>query len=222
LEKLTALSNFIFNTANQNLNIFLFLIFITLSIYLVIKFRQQTKNIIFITSFLFLSLTVLFFILPFTIQSHYVFALIGLLFTLVASLPQRLSFLLISIFSLIYLNPQLLKIYFAPAPRTYSQTDACIKNYCQQFQNTTFVSVNSSYHPWHNGPEFRYLLKKNNCQIKDVETQNGQADYMTVILDNSTFDTNTKYYELDLFGKYQTISQFNCLPNFQIQTLKKI
>lgn len=54
------------------------------------------------------------------------------------------------------------------------------------------------------------------------ETENGQAKYMTVVLDGGSFNSKTTFYELDLFGKYKYIETFECLPNFEIKVLEKI
>jgi hypothetical protein len=121
-----------------------------------------------------------------------------------------------------YLQPSQLNNYFKKSPRTYQEMLQCFKSYCNDHQQPTFVSVQSSFHPYHNGPEHRYLLQQSGCQVKSIEIENSQAKYMSVVLDNGTFDSKTKFYELEQFGKYKDIETFECLPNFKIKVLEKI
>ena len=220
LDKLNALSTYIFTSGNITLNIVLYLTFLTLSLYLIFKFKRDQSSLIHVASFLYITLNILIFVLPFTIQAHYIFAFVGLIFVIISTLPSIPKYLFLILFSLIYLNQFQFNIYLKAAPRTYSQINSCINTYCRQNQSPTFVTVNSSYHPWHYGPEFRYLMKANSCNVKDIETDNGQATNMAVVLDNSSFDSKTSFYELDLFGKYETTNTFDCLPNFKIQTIQ--
>jgi len=215
------LSQFIFSTSHHSLNILLFITSILVCSYFIFRNRHQKTSLQFISSFLYLSLLVISYLTPVSIQPHYVFAFTSLLFVIAATLPKIPLSLTLVFFSLVYLNPQLLKDYFKDAPRTYQQMTTCFEQYCSKFKDSTFVSVQSNFHPFHNGPEHRYLMSKFGCNVKAIETENGQAQFMTVILDSGTFDDRTNYYELELFGKYKQISETTCLPNFKILTLKK-
>jgi hypothetical protein len=159
---------------------------------------------------------------PFNLQAHYIFAFTTIIFLLIGSQNIKISLIIITILSIFYLNPKLLNEYFKPAIRSYSQMDECLKKYCQQNLEPTFVSVNSNIYPYHFGPEFRYLMSKNNCKVKAIEKDNDKANFMTVILDTGTFDSKTKYYELDLFGKNKEVSRLKCQENLEIVTLEKI
>jgi len=64
-------------------------------------------------------------------------------------------------------------------------------------------------------------MKINGCDVKHIETQNGQAEYMTVVVDQSTFDQNTSYYELNLFGKNKIVKTFPCQDNFSLILIRK-
>jgi len=98
----------------------------------------------------------------------------------------------------------------------------CIKSFCQSFKESIFVSTQASFHPFHNGPEHRYLLRKNACNVRDIETQNGEAQYMLVVEDNDKLTPQTHYYELDLFGKYQEFKYFPCTPTFNLRLIEKV
>lgn len=41
-------------------------------------------------------------------------------------------------------------------------------------------------------------------------------------IDNGIFDSKTKYYELDLFGKNKEVSRLKCQDNLEVVTLEKI
>lgn len=220
-EKIYSLSSYVFMTPNQTLNIALLTAFIVLSIYLIVKNIKYPKTIQFISSLLFLLLTILTFITPVTVQAHYIFSFTSLIFIIISSLSIPILSLIL-LFSLSYLSSTQLNYYFNKAPRTYNEMSLCFKRYCQSHQDSTFVTVQSNYHPFHNGPEHRYLLQKSGCNIKSIETENGQAKYMTLVLDNGNFDNKTNFYELEQFGKYKDLETFDCLPNFKIKVLEKI
>lgn len=220
--RINALSQLIFNLPNQNLNLSLFILSILLCFILLYKNKKSHQSIQFITSFLYLGVSVLTLIAPVSIQAHYIFAFTSLLFIIIATLPTIISTIIIICLSISYLGQTRTNEYFRPATRTLDQMKSCFSTYCSQFKETTFVSVQSNFHPFHNGPEHRFLLKNSGCNIKDIETENGQAQYMTVVLDGGTFDSQTKYYELDLFGKNKEISRLKCQDNFEIITLKKL
>ncbi|HAP37902.1 hypothetical protein A2367_02435 [Candidatus Shapirobacteria bacterium RIFOXYB1_FULL_38_38] len=222
LDKTTKLSDFIFITGNSSLNLCLFILMLFACLATLYKFRHSRKSVQFLSSFLLLTLTFIAYLTPVTVQPHYIFGYAALLFILIASQPPvRITFLLL-IASILYLNPSQLNFHFRPAPRTYSQMQQCFQNYCSQLKSSTFVSVQSSFHPFHNGPEHRYLMRQSGCRVLDIETQNSQTNTMSVILDNGSFDDKTNYYELELFGKFKQSDSFNCLPNFSILTLEKI
>ncbi|MFA4826836.1 MAG: hypothetical protein WC596_01090 [Candidatus Shapirobacteria bacterium] len=221
VDRLNNLSQYVFSFSNQTLNISLFIASILLCLFLLYKNRQKRKNLQFVASFLYLGITILAFVTPITIQAHYIFAFTSLLFVIIAGLRPLVTVLSLVFFSLNYLQPTRLKQYFTTASRTTTQMEQCFRNYCDSFKEPTFVSVQSSLHPFHNGPEHRFLLKKAGCNIKDIETQNGQAEYMTVVVDQSTFDQNTNYYELSLLGSHQTVRTFPCQNNFYLVLIRK-
>jgi hypothetical protein len=221
-EKINNLSQYIFMLPNQTLNIVLLIIFILLSLYLIIKNFKHPKSLQFIVSMLFVLLTLETLITPVTVQAHYIFAFTSLIFIIIASLKNIFLSIILIFLSFSYLTTNQLNSYFKKAPRTYTEMSQCFQKYCQTHQEPTFVTVQSNYHPYHNGPEHRYLLQKYGCKVKSIETENGQAKYMTVVLDNGTFDSKTTFYELELFGKFKDIETFDCLPNFKIKALEKI
>jgi len=217
--KLGNLSLHLFSTNIQNLDQILFFLSTILCIFLIIKNRHHPKNLQFISAFLYLSLVLITLVIPVNVQAHYIFAFSSLIFVIIATLTSRLRFILILFFTVIYLQPSRLEKYFTPASRTLSQMEKCFTDFCHDFTEPTFVSVQSNFHPFHNGPEHRYLLKRAGCQIKNIETENAQAKYMSVILDDGNFDSKTNYYELELFGKYKEIKTYDCQPNFKIKVL---
>ena len=90
-------------------------------------------------------------------------------------------------------------------------------------KDPVFVSVQSDMHPYHNGPEHRYLLKKTGCDVQKIETEPHAASKMIVIEDMGTFTPQkTNYYELTLFGDYQLTKIWACQDNFKVNLLDQI
>lgn len=168
---------------------------------------------------LFLITLVIYFVLPFNLQAHYIFPLTSILFLTLSAIPKKILFISLIFLTFIYLNPQNLKDYFAPAPRTYRQMDSCFQQFCSQYPKSLFVSVNSSLYPYHYGPEFRYLMAKNGCSVKNIETEPSSAQTMAVVLDSATFSPKTHYYELDLFGPFSIGNTYPCTKNLSIQLI---
>lgn len=216
------LSRLTFPTDSQNLSLFLSIFTLLSCLFLTIKHFKNRTSLSYIVATLYLLNTIITFMTPFPIHSHYIFGFTSLFFILVGVIPKICSILIITIFSIYYLQPTRIEGYFKPAPRTYQEMSDCYLAYCNTLKEQTFVSLQSGLVPFHNGPEHRYLLKKEGCNVKDIEKESDVAKYMTVIVESSTFDTKVTYYELDLFGKHQEISRHNCQSNLQVVTLKKI
>ena len=99
--------------------------------------------------------------------------------------------------------------------------DACFKTFCSEFKKPLFVSVTSSLYPYHYGPEHRYLLLKNGCNVKHIEKDTASASFMAVVEDGVDLSDDTAYYELDLFGEYRQVKSYTCRTNFGIVLLEK-
>ena len=194
---------------------------------------HQTLAIIVFISFFFLKksvykkifiLSILLYILaPIKPQAHYVFGLTSLIFFIISTQTKLIKLIYLALFLILYINPQTISSYFSSAPRTYQQMSSCYQKFCQTHTQALFVSVNSIYHPYHNGPEHRYLLAKNGCNVIDIENYPDQANHMAVISDGGTYQHNqTKYHELTMFDKSEEIETFTCQPNLSIHLLKKI
>ena len=194
---------------------------------------HQSLAIIIFTSFFFLKksvnkkifiLSVLLYILaPIKPQAHYIFGLTTLVFFIVSTQTKFIKLIYLALFLILYINPKTISSYFKPAPRTYQQMSSCYQKFCRNHTQALFVSVNSIYHPYHFGPEHRYLLAKNGCNVIDIENYPDQANHMAVISDGGTYQHNqTKYHELTMFGKSEEIETFTCQPNLSIHLLKKI
>jgi len=161
-------------------------------------------------------------LLPFAIQSHYIFAYTSLLFVFISLSPATtliLSTLLLSVFCL---HPNRLGGYFQKAPRTYRQMLSCFSQLCLHEKQPLFVAVQSAYHPYHYGPEHRYLLKNAGCQVINIENSPNDANHMALIVDGGEYDPqNTRFYELDLFGPSIVHKTYPCLDNFKALILAR-
>ncbi|MGI5841559.1 MAG: hypothetical protein ACOX6N_05070, partial [Patescibacteria group bacterium] len=218
ISKVNNASQYLLATNNQSLNVALLAIAIAIALFLLIKLKGKQK----ILPLLFLSTLLATLISPFTFQAHYIFAVLTLLFATLSLLPNPILIIVLIIFSFFYATPKQLSSYFKPAPRTYNQMLSCFQQVCSEIKDPVFVSVQSDTHPYHNGPEHRYLLKKTGCKVKEIENEPQSAVKMLVIEDSGTFNPkSTNYYELTLFGNYQFTRKWACQDNFQVNLLDR-
>lgn len=221
INKFSNLSNFTVNLSTPSLNFYLLIFFILLSIIIFIK-NYKHRNLDFFVSFLFFFTLIFYFILPVPIHSHYIFPLASALFLLITSLPLIPKAIIILMLTWIYLSPSNISSHFKNAPRTYGQMNKCFAQICPNIKDPIFVSTQSNFHTFHNGPEHRYLLKKNNCNVVNIEDNNQLADKMALVVDGGEFDKEkSKFYELDLFGPFKIIDTYSCQENFTIHILQK-
>lgn len=211
------LAKYTFSFQTSWLNLAILIVVLILSFYLL---KSKTKNKI--IPHLFLLTLFITLISPINIQAHYVFAILVLIFVTISLLPKLILIPLAIILSFSFLKPIHLNSYFSPAPRSYQQTKFCYQQICADFKNPVFSAVQSDLHPYHHGPEHRYLLKISGCDLKEIETELTQANHMFIIEDSGTFTPQqTKFYELSLFGDYQFINSFECLPNLKVSLIEK-
>jgi hypothetical protein len=220
-QKFHDLSQFVINLPNQNWNQYILFLFIILSAVFCLKnFKKKDISLFLNTIFLFTFLS--YFIIPVSIQAHYVFPVISLLFLSIASGPIYRSFIIIAMLTWVYLSPLNLVPYFSPSRRTYNQMDKCFTKVCQEIKEPIFVSVQSNFQPYHHGPEHRYLLKKNGCNVVNIEENNQLSDKMALVVDGGDYDPQrTKFYELELLGQSKIIKTFECQINFKVHILQK-
>lgn len=212
------LANYTFSFQSSWLNLAILFAILILSFYLL---KSKSKNKI--IPHLFLLTLLLTLISPINIQAHYIFALLVLIFATISLLPKLIFLPLTIVLSLSFLKASQLQSYFSPAPRTYQQTLSCYQQICADFKKPVFSAVQSDLHPYHHGPEHRYLLKVSGCDLKEIETEPTQANHMFIIEDSGTFTPQqTKFYELSLFGDYQFINSFECPPNLKISLIEKL
>ncbi|NCP47328.1 hypothetical protein COT86_03545 [Candidatus Collierbacteria bacterium CG10_big_fil_rev_8_21_14_0_10_43_36] len=183
--------------------------------------KKENPALNFFSRLLFLTVVITF-IVPLTIHSHYIFGFTTLLFLCIATLPKWPKIVTLFALSLLYLTPVRLTAYFKPAIRTYEQMRECFATVCREIKEPIFESVQAGFHPYHNGPEHRVMMKQAGCQVKYIETDPTSASLMAVVLDSSTFELGkTAYNELTMFGKAQEIKRYNCQENFQVVILEK-
>ncbi len=199
VQQINKINQYVF--LNQNIFWFTSMLFITL---LVGIFYYKTKNKNGLFFFIIFTINLISTtILPINFQSHYIFGLLVTFIFLLSFLPKPIFIILLTPFLLKSVNPNQILSYFSPAPRTYEQLMACFQNYCQTNKTPTFVSVQSEYHPFHNGPEHRYLLQKSGCIVYNIEDDSNKTNQMTVVVDGGQFSPEkTSYNELTTFGPY--------------------
>jgi hypothetical protein len=219
MSKLNSLSNYVFATNNFLINKILFGFIFIYSLYLCFLNRKNIKENFFY--FVFLFLIILTFIIPITVQAHYIFGLTSLLFIIIFFKKRIFELFFLLLLTLFYSLGLINSNYFKSASRTYNQINSCFNKFCQSFKKPIYTTVVSNFHPYHYGPEHRYLLKKNGCNIFNIEEDQNKTNLMMVVLDDGFFDEKTKYYELELFGKFKIIKKYFCQNNFGYLILEK-
>lgn len=176
---------------------------------------QQSSILLFITVLVTL-------LLPFSIHSHYVFALLSLLFLTISLLEHKYIWTLAIFCYVIWLQAALRFDYFAPARQPYQVLDSCAREFCATQTESMYLSGQSGHHPYNNAMEWQYLLRKNGCQVRDLYTQVDQAQQMAVVLDDASYThSETAYHELTLFGESQEKDRFKCSEKLEIVVLEK-
>lgn len=183
--------------------------------------KKENKELNLFSKILAITIVVTF-IVPLTIHSHYIFGFTTLLFLCIGMLPRVPKMIILLVAAVVYLNPSQIQGYFKPAIRTYDQMTQCFSQVCSQVKEPIFVSVQASFHPYHNGPEHRFMMKRAGCDVRYIEDDPNSAKLMAVVLDDSSFTNGeTTYNELTMFGKSKEIKRYNCQPNFGVVILKK-
>ncbi|MFZ5376654.1 MAG: hypothetical protein ACOZAN_03240 [Patescibacteria group bacterium] len=164
---------------------------------------------------------VLTFILPFNIESHYIFGLMSLLIMTMALLPLQLV-LFVALLSLLWLLPIFTKRYFLPARRTVADMQTCYRDFCDKNRQPLYVSMQSGILPYHNAPEHRFLMREAGCKVLNIEDNQDQSRQMAVVVDDSKYEHGkTAYNELTLFGQSSVGEEYHCTEKLQIILLKK-
>ena len=155
-------------------------------------------------------------------QAHYIFPLAISILMIIASMPDKLYFLYLLFLSTYWLAPAVVSSYWAPARHNVRELTDCASNFCQQSAQPIFVAVQAGYHPYHNGPEFRYLFKRHGCQVKSIETEPQSARQMALVIDDSSYEHGkTQFNELTLLGPSQVMNTFTCSEKLQIIILQR-
>jgi hypothetical protein len=228
-DKLLALQDFFWHTTSPTLATLatFFLIGVLLiNIWLVVKKNHQTRDEAFVLAGILSLLTlVITLVIPVGVQSHYVFGLFTLLLILLASLRKQLLIITFCLLAFSWLQPGVVKTYWKVPWRTVADLSACGQLVCSQIHEPVFVSTQSNFHPFHNGPEWRFIFAKSGCQVKAIETENGLAQTMLVVADNGEYQHGkTTYNELSLFGADQASESgvITCPAKVKVHVLKKM
>lgn len=171
-----------------------------------------------------LSVTVLVtWLVPFSIQSHYVFPLLTLWLVVLLSLPKLGRIIALSILAVWWLRPSYWQLYLKPAPRTVAETFECARQSCQKWDKTSFISAQADGYPYHNAMDFKYAFKEAGCDIKELDTQISEANHMLVVVDDSVYQHNqTAFNELTQFGPSQELERWSCNSELQVVALERL
>lgn len=228
LDKWPTLADFCWHFSYHSWWLFL-LALMVLGFYLFKKakfFHWQAKEIArtewLVTGGLLLLTILLTLIAPASIQAHYVFPILTLSLVMIANCQSRVRLAMTLFLVLVWLQPAKLASYFNPARRSLAQSQACAQQICQQTRGPIFVSNSASYHPYHNGMEWQFLLAEAGCQIKKLDTELTQAQQMVVINEDYEYTHGqTSYNELTQFGSSQVMKEISCQPDIKVYWLQK-
>jgi len=204
VDKLIAIRDFFWHAATPTLATVATILVVSLvvaNIWLILKTKRQARDEAFILAGVLSVLTpIVTLIIPVGIQSHYIFGLFTVFLITLASLRLRLLVPAVLLLSAIWMQPGVVNKYWLTPWRTVADLSACGELVCSQIKEPVFVSTQSSFHPFHNGPEWRFIFAKSGCQVKAIETENGQAQTMLVVADKGEYHHGkTTYNELSLF-----------------------
>ena len=183
--------------------------------------KFQRNKLLWTTAALVLTLTISL-VVPIGLAPHYIFPILSLMILTIVFFQTHLRIVSLVILSVVWLQPAMLNQYFIPAPHAVSEMESCAKQICLQQTEPIFVSIQSGHHPYHNAMEWKFLLSKAGCQVRELDTQLDQADQMIVIVDHSTYTHGqTAYNELTQFGPAQEIEQLQCSLDLKMVKLIK-
>jgi len=222
IQKLSDLTNAIFVDMSDTGKLVLLFSLLFGFVWSLAKLKKSQKDpLLAILKLLFLSLIITL-VIPISIQNHYIFGFLSLLCLFIAFLGRKVVWLPVLIMSFFWIKPILTASYFQPAYRSVLSSDQCAKKICGLVKEPTFVSVQSDLHPYHNGMEWKYLLLRNGCLIKELDAQIDQAEQMVVIVDNSDYQHNqTAYNELTQFGQSLEIRRISCQEKLEAVLLRR-
>ena len=219
VENIRRMAIFVFSTKIYVLD---YLLLFSTLVYGTYKFWKEPRKLGGIVGFLFISSFVITFASKMAFHTHYIFGFTTLLFMLIATSRSFAKWIIVFILGIIYLNPTQILNNYVPANRTMGQMKSCFQRVCADFKEPIFVSVQADFHPYHNGPEHRFMMKQAGCDVKYIEETSQRAELMAVVLENSDFIAGqTGYNELTMFGKATEIKRYNCQANFGVVILNK-
>ncbi|MCD8527027.1 hypothetical protein LRY65_02315 [Candidatus Woesebacteria bacterium] len=201
-------------------------IFFITCLYALWKWRrprtEMQKIFLFISSLLWFSVALTMW-LPIGVHAHYIFGIATLFFLTVLTLPNWSRIILVTAFTVSWLWPSTFVPHFDRAPRTVNEMASCSQQACQAVGNTpVFASIESGILPFHNGPDWRYMLATNGCNLQNLETTPQAADTMLVVSEFSEYvHTETSFHELSMFGESREVETIECTENLRVHVLKR-
>lgn len=184
-----------------------------------VKLRQQREGLLLSVFLLTLVLT---FVAKVRIEKHYIFGLLIPACFLIAFLPPKLRNTAIILLTIVWVTPTNIARYLQPAPRSTTAMNRCAAAVCSMEREPMFVSLQSDLLTFHAGPEYQYLLKRNSCDVKQIEKEPQAAQTMAVVVDQSNYDHGkTSYHELSLFGPSKETRVYHCPQDIQVHMLER-
>lgn len=225
-EKVWAILSLSFSMNHYKL---LFILAVIFSAFFMYRYKKSEQKDAFFslgfTSVLFLASLLVLAIVPVSVQPHYIFGVISFFAIMIAFLGRKTSILATLILLGIWGDPNTVQSYFTKAWRTVQETEDCSIKVCSIIKQPTFVSLQSTYHDYHTGTEYRYLFGEHGCKIFDIEqslVESSNVNTMLVVSEQVDYQHDkTSFNELTLFGNSQMTNTIECSPDLKIHVLTR-
>ncbi len=171
---------------------------------------------------LFVITWLMFIFSPISPETHFLFPLLISFIFCLSTLPTRPLIVVALILASLWLTPNWLNFASIPTNRQVRVLEVCALQFCQIFTSPTFVSVQAEGHNYHAGYDFRFLLDRSGCNVREQESDPMSAKHMVVVADMAEYTHGqTSFAELTQFGDSREASVFGCSPDMSYHVLEK-
>lgn len=138
---------------------------------------------------------------PFSIHSHYIFAILAGIIVSVISMPRKVQLAVVTVFASVWIWQLSHSGLFTPASPTMAQKLECLQQVCSVAPVPIYVVGNTPSHD-HQALEYSYLAKTSNCDAFSVTEAAGKQPKTMALFNQDAEYTpgKTDFYELNVFA----------------------
>ncbi len=169
------------------------------------------------------SALVFFICIPLKLEFYYFLPLVAALFFAIAvALPRKIQIVLVLLLIGSWGRAWWQGKYISKPLRSASAVYACGAMVCEQLKEPTAVAVTASFHAYHAGPEFQYVLKRSGCQITSVFDSTSTTRTLVVFADQTNFSfPKDSFEEVRAFAPTTTDSIIQCPEGITAHVLRR-